>query len=101
MDGSNDAITILALVNLIFRYEKFNPGFSPKSYKDEKVSIYYDGSFRKGDTTEITLCDDENTVVFSHKDGIPGHTSIFRHGDWEDYLESLPSKLKKAKYERP
>ena len=99
MDGSNDAIAILALVNLIFRYEKFNPEFSPKNYRDAKISIYYDGSFRNGDTTEITLCDD-NTVVFCHKDGIPGHTTVFQHGDWEDYLESLPSKLKKAKNER-
>lgn len=98
MDGSNNAVTILALVNLIFRYKSFAPGFSGNNYKDAWISIYYDGEFRNGDITEIR--DIDGVVVFNHKDGIPGTTSIFRHGDWEDYLETLPGELKKAKNKR-
>ena len=98
MDGSNNAIAILALVNLIFRYKSFAPGFSGNNYKDRLISSYYDGEFRNGDVTEIR--DVDGIVVFDHKDGIPGTTSIFRHGAWEDYLEALPGRLKEAKYER-
>lgn len=100
MDGSNDAVAILALVNLVFSYAKTAPGFFHKNYRDAKLLIYYDGDFANGDTTEITLCNSRNgTVVFSHKNGIPGDTNIFRHGAWEDYLEALPGKLQKAKYQ--
>lgn len=99
MDESNDPIAILALVNLIFRYKDFAPGFSDKNYKDAWISIYYDEEFRNGDITEIR--DIDNVVVFEHKDGIPGTTSVFRHGEWEYYLETLPGRLRKAKDERP
>lgn len=99
MNGNNDVLSILALVNLVFSYAKSAPGFFHKNYRDAKLLIYYDGDFSNGDTTEITLCDSPNgTVVFSHKNGIPGDTSIFRHGAWEEYLEALPGKLQKAKY---
>ena len=98
MNGSNDSISILALVNLIFRYKDFAPGFSGNNYKDAYISIYYDGEFRKGDPTKIW--DIDHVLVFEHENGIPGTTTVFRQGAWEDYLETLPGELKKAKYER-
>lgn len=101
MDRCNDSLSIMALVNSVFIYEKpFGQllGFSsPTDYEDSKIIIHYNGNYSHGEEATISIRDSNETTVFKHTDGVPGCTTIFRHGAWEDYLEALPERFKKMK----